>query len=561
MLVPGTTLSRYVVEGPIGAGGMGAVYRARDTHLDRSVALKVLSDGAGGLPDSEARERLVREARAAAALSHPNAVAIYDAGDSEHGPFIVMELVEGETLRSAISKGASSDDVIAWMKMAALALAEAHQRGIIHRDIKPENLMVRPDGIAKVLDFGIARQGGKSTDPSAPTQAALPTLTGTGVSVGTPQYMAPEQIKGKKLDGRADQFAWGVTAYEALTGRLPWQAQNGALGVVASILEEEPALVSELRPEIPPHVAQVIARALAKRPEDRFGNMRELVAALEGVELDLPKGSRPQVVQQPPPPPRAAAQAVGVAETRFSEATVKAVIGKALAFEQQGGYSRSEIAQAASELGISSDALEQATNAIRAERGARLTLAREEEIRARILARRRKGFFSHLIPYIGVNLIILMPALMKDMEGKVWALFVPAIAWGIGLAIHAMGAFSKTVETSEIRKEIEREDRAIARDAERRAALAKKLEKSARRDRLKSNAVELGSAIEDGVASILDLAAEKIRAGSQRPPGNEVMDPTQRVRVQPAPGPVTEAALREAEAEAEAQASRRRARR
>jgi len=139
VLAPGTTLNRYVVETPIGSGGMGAVYRARDTHLDRAVALKVLSDGIGGIPDKEARERLVREARAAAALSHPNAVSIYDAGDSEHGPFIVMELVEGETLRGAMARGVTPAQVVSWMKMAALALGEAHERGIVHRDIKPEN--------------------------------------------------------------------------------------------------------------------------------------------------------------------------------------------------------------------------------------------------------------------------------------------------------------------------------------------------------------------------------------------------------------------------------------
>ncbi len=565
---------------------MGAVYRARDTHLDRAVALKVLSDGAGGLPDKEARERLVREARAAAALSHPNAVAIYDAGDSEHGPFIVMELIEGETLRGAMTRGASAASIVGWMKMAALALGDAHERGIVHRDIKPENLMLRRDGIAKVLDFGIARHTSKAQDPSAPTHAALPTLTGTGVQIGTPQYMAPEQIKGKKLDGRTDQFAWAVTAYEALAGRLPWQAENGALGVVASILEEVPPPVDEVRPEVPHHVGLVIARAMAKKPEDRFASMQELVRALDGETSVAPEPPAPNHISvRPPPSPSFSAAPAN--ETRFSEATMKAVIGKALSFQEQGGYSKSELKEAARELGISEAALEEAAGAIRKEKYRASEMVAEDAMRERILMKRRKGFRAHLISYLAVNAIIIMPFIFEAHARRdMWAGFVPAIAWGIGLLIHAFNAFSKHVEPHELRKWIEREENAIAKDAARRAALAEKLERKERRNRKHEapkaprvpgqptpfdHAVdELSNAFEDGAARVLAAAARKIRAGAGLPPQApahpaSVPPPAaERVRVNappassppPGSGPHdTERMRHEAQAEAEAKAA------
>lgn len=586
MLAPGTTLSRYVVETPLGSGGMGAVYRARDTHLDRAVALKVLSDGAGGLPDKEARERLVREARAAAALSHPNAVSIYDAGDSEHGPFIVMELIEGETLRGAMTRGASAASIVGWMRMAALALGDAHERGIVHRDIKPENLMLRRDGIAKVLDFGIARHTSKTQDPSAPTHAALPTLTGTGVQIGTPQYMAPEQIKGKKLDGRTDQFAWAVTAYEALAGRLPWQAENGALGVVASILEEVPPPVNEVRSDVPPHVGLVIARAMAKKPEDRFASMQDLVRALDGMPADAPEAPAPNHVSVRPPP---SSFSPPVNETRFSEATMKAVIGKALSFQEQGGYSKSELREAAREIGISESALEEAAGAIRKEKYRASEMVAQDAMRERILIKRRKGFRAHLIAYVMCNLIIMIPVFTQAGRDW-WAGLIPAIGWGIGLLIHAFNAYSKDIEPHELRKAIEREENAIAKDAARRSALAERLERKERRNRKHEapspprvpgqptpfdHAVdELSNAFEDGAARVLAAAARKIRAGAglpaepQRPqqgaPSPHQNWPAQsreRVRVQPpstppAPsGPHDTERMREAQAESEARAA------
>ncbi|HEY4121735.1 MAG TPA: serine/threonine-protein kinase, partial [Byssovorax sp.] len=217
MLKPGDTVERYTVEAILGEGGMGSVYRAHDERLERHVALKVVrlekGEDEGARRDSTAR--LVREARAAAKLDHPNAVSIFDVGELDGTAFIAMELVPGRTLRAALAEipPPAVGDRVRWLVDVARALAAAHRAGIVHRDVKPENVMVRPDGVVKVLDFGIARRAKRGVDPSAPTEeGTIATLTQAGVHVGTPAYMAPEQIKGDAIDGRTDQFAWGVLA-------------------------------------------------------------------------------------------------------------------------------------------------------------------------------------------------------------------------------------------------------------------------------------------------------------------------------------------------------------
>ena len=236
MLRPGDAFERYTIEALIGQGGMGCVYRAYDPRLGRRVALKVISEGSA---PAAANARLVREARAAAAFDHPNAVAIFDVGELDGAPYIVMELVEGRTLRRAAGRrGAAGPDPHRAARRASRAPWRPRtKRGLVHRDIKPENVMVRDDGMVKVLDFGIARRTGGSVDPRSATQPALPTLTVEGVKLGTPVYMAPEQIRGDELDGRADQFAWGVLAYELLAGKLPWRGAD-ALAVMASVLTD-----------------------------------------------------------------------------------------------------------------------------------------------------------------------------------------------------------------------------------------------------------------------------------------------------------------------------------
>src|SRR5262249_2215299 len=171
----------------------------------------------------------------------------------------------------------------------ARALAGAHKRGLVHRDIKPENVMVRNDGVVKVLDFGIARRTAGHVDPHASTETpALPTLTVEGVKLGTPVYMAPEQIRGDALDGRADQFSWGVLAYELLAGRLPWRGAGDAMAVMASVLTDTADLAPLDQAKVPPAVQAVVKRALAKRPEDRFASMDDLLRALDAAAKGTP---------------------------------------------------------------------------------------------------------------------------------------------------------------------------------------------------------------------------------------------------------------------------------
>ncbi|NUP13721.1 MAG: serine/threonine protein kinase [Polyangiaceae bacterium] len=276
MLKPGDSVDRYRIEDPIGEGGMGRVFRALDERLERRVALKVLHDAGEG---NESRARLVREARAVAKLDHPNIVSVFDVGEHEAGPFVVMELIEGRSLRSVIADpNVAPAERVRIMSEVARALAVAHDAGIVHRDVKPENVLVRPDGRVKVVDFGIARRTSRPNDPSAPTDVALSTLTAAGVKVGTPMYMAPEQIRGGDVDGRADQFAWGVTAYELFVGKAPWSGD--AMALIAAILTEEPPPPPPAA-HMPQPFASVVHRALSKRAEDRFASMHELLATLD----------------------------------------------------------------------------------------------------------------------------------------------------------------------------------------------------------------------------------------------------------------------------------------
>jgi eukaryotic-like serine/threonine-protein kinase len=210
----GRRMGRYAIDGVLGEGGMGLVYRARDTVLGRHVALKVLHDPKGSSEGGAQARRLVREARAAAALNHPNAVAIFDVGEEGGTAFIALELVEGHSLRHYIgASGALAVTMslrLRWLVDVAAALAAAHRAGLVHRDVKPENVMIRSDGQVKVLDFGIARRFEADPDPSssrAPVASAALAATLEGAITGTPQYMAPEQILNEPLDGRADQFS------------------------------------------------------------------------------------------------------------------------------------------------------------------------------------------------------------------------------------------------------------------------------------------------------------------------------------------------------------------
>ena len=289
-LRPGEPFGRYRVEGLLGEGGMGLVYRATDERLRRQVALKVISAAVLG-PGSA--ERLLREARAAAAIDHPNVVAIFDVGEVDGIPFLAMELAIGSTLRSYVGGASPLPQRLQWLLAIARAIAAAHKRGLVHRDIKPENVMVREDGLAKVLDFGIARPASPMGDYRAPVTRELAALaalaassplsvrTGDSAALGTPLYMSPEQLAGTPLDGRSDQFSWGVVAWELVVGRIPWSIERGGAVAMTEILGTHPPLLGTCVPEVGVEIEAIVARALAKRAEDRFDTTDALVAALE----------------------------------------------------------------------------------------------------------------------------------------------------------------------------------------------------------------------------------------------------------------------------------------
>lgn len=282
----GDAVDRYVIEAVIGEGGMGRVYRALDPRLGRRVALKVLLAEGSERVRSDAAARMVREARAAAAFNHPNVVAIYDVGEVDGSPYIAMELVSGRTLRTAGAQEAVTDaKKVSWLSDVARGLAAAHRSGLVHRDIKPDNVMITTDGVVKILDFGIARRAdAESTDVDihAPTAAAnLPSITAEGSLIGTPQYMAPEQLRGEPLDGRCDQFAWGVMAWELLAGRSPWGSLTNPAVLLTAVLSAPAPALKGVLPGMPPAVSDVVERALSKDRALRFSSMDDVVTALE----------------------------------------------------------------------------------------------------------------------------------------------------------------------------------------------------------------------------------------------------------------------------------------
>lgn len=271
----GAQIDRYLLEAELGHGGMGRVYRAYDSRLNRRIALKVLL-----AIDDDARARLSREAQAAAAFEHPNAVGIYDVGELDGVPFIAMELVKGRTLATFVGDPSVSwRTKLSWLLEVARVLGAAHRVSLVHRDVKPDNVMLSDEGRIKVLDFGIARHFQGASRPQA--GVPLKSITAKGLLVGTPQYMAPEYVQGRQLDGRADQFAWGVMAYEVLSGAAPW-VHGDPIALMASILFETPPPLGPRVPDLPADVEAAILRCLEKEPELRHDDMESLVAALEG---------------------------------------------------------------------------------------------------------------------------------------------------------------------------------------------------------------------------------------------------------------------------------------
>jgi serine/threonine protein kinase len=288
-LAPGERVGRYEIVSLLGAGGMGEVYLARDPELERRVAIKVL--GQVDAADEERVQRLYREGRAASALNHPNILTVYEMGRTQGHPYIATELVEGITLRERLRNGpVSSDEAGRIAIQASSALEASHAAGILHRDIKPENLMLRPDGVLKVLDFGLAqvlrRKPGESTSG---TQATVE----RGMA-GTVPYMSPEQVRGDPLDFRTDLWSLGVVLYEMLTGRVPfgYRADDEVSTEIVRnrIQRENPTAVQKLAPNVPAELARIVERCLAKDPTERFRTVSELKSALE--EIGSPSVAR-----------------------------------------------------------------------------------------------------------------------------------------------------------------------------------------------------------------------------------------------------------------------------
>jgi serine/threonine protein kinase/Tol biopolymer transport system component len=280
-LPPGTKLGPYEVVGLLGAGGMGEVYRARDTRLGRDVAVKVLPRGMAD--DPERRQRFEAEARAAGALNHPNIVTLHDIGVADGVPYLVTEVLEGESLRAALQRGPIAPDrAIDIVTQVAAGLEAAHAKGIVHRDLKPENLFVLPDGRLKILDFGIAKlmRTEASPDATAETTPVFASLTATGTIMGTVSYMAPEQLRDRPVDQRADLFALGAILHELLSGCQPFVGETAADRVSAILTASPPPLPKELD-EALPGIRPVLDRVLAKRPEQRFQSASDFVFALD----------------------------------------------------------------------------------------------------------------------------------------------------------------------------------------------------------------------------------------------------------------------------------------
>ena len=278
-LPAGSRVGSYEIASPLGAGGMGEVYRARDTRLGREVAIKVLPADAAG--DGESRTRFEQEARAASALNHPNILTVYDIGDSDGSLFIAMEYVEGRTLRELLVSGpVPPRKLLSIAAQVAEGLAKAHGAGIVHRDLKPENIMVNKDGFAKILDFGLA----KLAIPPQEGGSQLATMAGPGtrpgVVLGTVGYMSPEQASGQPVDFRSDQFSLGAILYEMATGQRAFQRKT-AVETLSAIIREEPAPMSASSPAAPAAVRWIVERCLAKDPEERYASTRDLARDLK----------------------------------------------------------------------------------------------------------------------------------------------------------------------------------------------------------------------------------------------------------------------------------------
>ncbi len=292
-LPPGTRLGPYEIVDLLGVGGMGEVYRARDTRLDRTVAIKVLSPGIGN--DREFRSRFEREARLASALDHPHICTIFDVGHERDTPYLVMQYVRGETLAALLARGILPLDVaLEYAGQIASALSAAHRAGILHRDLKPANIMVT-DGLAKILDFGLAKStvapsSGPADDTATISPAEATALTRAGVAMGTAAYMSPEQVQGHSVDTRTDVFSFGALLYEMLAGRSAF-SRDSVLNSAFAVLHDSPSPLRHNRPDIPPDLNEIVRRCLEKDPSRRYQSAVDLHHALRASQAALTSSS------------------------------------------------------------------------------------------------------------------------------------------------------------------------------------------------------------------------------------------------------------------------------
>ncbi|HEY0077905.1 MAG TPA: UvrD-helicase domain-containing protein [Pyrinomonadaceae bacterium] len=313
-IAEGTRIAHYRIIEPLGAGGMGAVYKAFDEKLLRTVALKLLT--ADSVAQEERRRRFLQEARAASVLNHPHILTVYEVGEAEGVPFIVMEHIEGETLRLKITqKALPCVEALTIAVQVAEGLSKAHEQGIVHRDLKPENLMISRDGYAKILDFGIAKlteRRGALLKADSAEKTLIQVKTQDGMILGTIDYMSPEQLLGRRVDFRSDIFSFAVVLYEMTTGRCPFACGN-RIDTMHAILHEEPKPPHALRSELPVELHRILSKALAKSPKERYQSIGELCSELKTLKRELELGraalspSKPRLVlKRIAAPPRAA---------------------------------------------------------------------------------------------------------------------------------------------------------------------------------------------------------------------------------------------------------------
>ncbi|HEY0657584.1 MAG TPA: protein kinase [Pyrinomonadaceae bacterium] len=286
-LLTNTNLSHYRIAKKIGAGGMGEVFLAEDTRLDRKVALKILPPEFA--EDKERMNRFIREAKSASGLNHPNIITIHEIGESDGIHYIATEFIEGETLHDRLKeKNLSLKSTLDIAVQIVSALQAAHVANIIHRDIKPDNVMIRADGLVKILDFGIAKlseQKIESIDAEAATAIKAPS-TNPGVIIGTANYMSPEQARGKEIDARSDIFSFGLVLYEMLSGRRAFAGEN-ALEIISSILKDEPQPINQLQPALPREIERIVSKTLRKDRDERYQTARGLLTDLKDAKQEL----------------------------------------------------------------------------------------------------------------------------------------------------------------------------------------------------------------------------------------------------------------------------------